>query len=263
MFMRLGFSVAIHVDPDVLLVDEVLAVGDIGFQLRCLDRMRALQRSGATVLFVSLSTHAVHLLCPRAIVVHGGRIVYDGSTESAIGRYHELLATDDPGDASARVRVVRRELLADGERVESVDQDRLLTYRTVLRFERAVEGPQVCFRVVAEDGTLAYSMQTAVGERWRSYGPGDEATVEVAFRPRFGRGGTFRIGMFVTDADAAAVLANDQAGPSFYVPPRLGVAGVADLGATITIDGEERTNHRSLRLGGPSAAPQPAEQGAP
>ncbi len=251
MFMRLGFSVAIHVDPEVLLVDEVLAVGDVGFQLRCLDHMRGLQRSGTTILFVSHSMHAVHLLCPRTVFVHRGRIEADGPTESVIARYHELLATSDDDGQAAAVRVVHRDLtLDDGAHIDVVDQDQPLTYRTRVRFERPVEGPQIFFRVLAEDGTLAYGRQTTLGDGWRSFGAGDEATVTVDFRPAFGGGGTFRVGIVVTDDDGRAVLLHDQGGPSFYVPPRLGVEGVADLGAAIAVDGEARTNHQSLRLDG-------------
>jgi len=251
MFMRLGFSVAIHVEPDVLLVDEVLAVGDVGFQLRCFDHMRGLQRSGTTILFVSHSIHAVHLLCPRTVFVHRGRVEADGPTEGVIARYHELLATTDDTDAAAAARVTHRELTLDGGGdIEVVDQDQALTYRTRVRFTRPVEGPQIFFRVLAEDGTLAYARQTTLGDGWRSFGVGEEATVTVDFRPAFGGGGTFRVGIVVTDDDGRTVLLHDQNGPSFYVPPRLGVEGVADLGAAISVDGEARTNHRSLRLDG-------------
>jgi len=247
MFMRLGFAVAIHVDPDVLLVDEVLAVGDVGFQLRCFDRMRALQRNGTTIVFVSHSMHAIHLLCPRTVVLHRGHVEFDGATESAIARYHGLLAGGGDDEAGSGVRVVGRSLLADGEPTDGIDQDCLLTYATDLRFERAVASPQLYFRVLSEDGTVAYSMQTAF-DRWRDFSEGECATATVVFRPRFGGGGTFRIAVIVTDQDGGDVLLHDENGPSFYVPPRFGVSGVADLGATIAVDGEHRTDHSPLRL---------------
>jgi homopolymeric O-antigen transport system ATP-binding protein len=249
MYMRLGFSVAIHVDPDVLLVDEVLAVGDLAFQLRCFDRMRALQRTGTTIVFVSHSMHAIHLLSPRTVVLHQGRVDMDGPTETSIARFHELLWRGDNGTDTSPVRVAEYELLADGEPVEAVDHDRLLTYCGMLRFERAVESPQVHFRVLSEDGTLAYSMHTTIGDRWRSFAAGEHARLRVAFWPRFGGGGTFRIALVVTDGDGRNELLHDRNGPSFYVPPRLGVTGVADLGASITIDDEARNNHRPVRLG--------------
>jgi energy-coupling factor transporter ATP-binding protein EcfA2 len=259
MFMRLGFSVAIHVDPDVLLVDEVLAVGDVGFQLRCFDRMRALQRGGTTILFVSHSMHAIHQLCPRAILVDRGRIAFDGPTEPAIARYHEALAAGDDDSGPTVIRVTSRELLmADGSPVEAVDQGHELEYRTTLRFERAVDGPQVWFRVIAEDGTLAYGIATTVGDSWRSFSEGEEAEVAVTFRPRFGGGGTFRIAVVVTDDDFGTVLMQDENGPSFFVPPRTGVQGVADLGADIMIDGEPRSSHRSLRFADLPSAPDGA-----
>src|SRR5690606_15089544 len=101
MFMRLGFSVAVHVDPEVLLVDEVLAVGDVSFQLKCFDRMRELSARGTTIVLVSHSMHAIGLLCPRALLVQGGQLVFDGPSEQAIEEHHRLLAAGAAGVAGA------------------------------------------------------------------------------------------------------------------------------------------------------------------
>lgn len=249
MFMRLGFSVAVHVRPEILLVDEVLAVGDIGFQLRCLNRMRELQQQGTTVVFVSHALHAVHLLCPRTILVHQGRIEFDGPTEVGIGRFHNVMAVADSGDTESSIRVLHRALLLDGEPVEEVAQDQTLTYESTIRFERAIADPGVNFQVFSEDGSLAYSMRTAIGEPWRSYEAGEEATIRADFGPRLGGGGTFHISVEFLDHDGA-ILMSDHECASFYVPPRFGVAGPADLGASIRIDGEGRTDHRWQRLDG-------------
>jgi ABC-type polysaccharide/polyol phosphate transport system ATPase subunit len=250
MFMRLGFAVAIHVDPDILLVDEVLAVGDVGFQLRCFERMRDLQHSGTTIVFVSHSMQAIHLLCPRTVVMHRGRVAFDGETETGVARYHELLLEpDEPSSESSAVTLVERQLLADGAPVEAVQQDQVLTYRAVLRFHQEVSDPQVVFRVLTGDGTLAYHMGTVAGDRWRTYAPGDEAVVETTFEPRFGGGGTFRVALYVAANDSKTMLFGDPNGPSFFVPPQLGVGGIADLRATITVDGLPRTDHPSLRFG--------------
>jgi ABC-2 type transport system ATP-binding protein len=254
MYMRLGFSVVIHVDPDILLIDEVLAVGDIGFQLRCFDRIRALQQAGTTVVFVSHSMNIVHHLCPRGLLLRSGQLDFDGATESAIARYHQTQIVGDEDDPGAPVVVVQRELLGeDGAPRDSAEQEDVLTYRAVVRFARPVESPQVFFRVLAPDATVAYSMHTD-HRAWRSFDAGEEATVEVRFQPRFGGGGTFRIALIISDADGNDVLFHDQQGSSFYVPQRLGVMGVADLGATIAVDGEARTDHRELRLGAQAVA---------
>jgi ABC-type polysaccharide/polyol phosphate transport system ATPase subunit len=248
MFMRLGFSVAIHVVPDVLIVDEVLAVGDIAFQLRCLDRMRELQRSGTTIVFVSHHMHAVDLLCPRTVVVHRGQVDYDGPTAIAIARFHQLLAAADEDKPGAPVRVLSRELVDhDGIAVDDVEQNQVITYKMRLRFDTSVVGPGIIFRVISGDGSLAYSMQTSIGDRWRTYHAGEEAGVQVSFRLRLGGGGTFHINLDVTDSDST-VLLSDPNGPSFFVPPVLGVTAPADLEASIAMDGDVRTNHSWERM---------------
>lgn len=87
MRARLGFAVAVHVPTDILLIDEVLAVGDDEFQLRCVDRIAEMQRAGTTLLFVSHATWLVADVCERAIQVRRGRIVDDGPSAEVIGRY--------------------------------------------------------------------------------------------------------------------------------------------------------------------------------
>jgi ABC-2 type transport system ATP-binding protein len=251
MFMRLGFSVAIHTEPDVLLVDEVLAVGDVGFRLRSFERMRALQQSGAALVFVSQWLPAVQVLCPRAVCLHRGRVVFDGPSEGAVAKYHELLAADhDAADEpGAAIRILEQELVNErGAAVGVADQGDLLTYRARLCFERSIESPQLQFRVIGEDSTLVYAMQTAIEREWRSFAPGEEASVVVPFRPQLGGGGTFRISLVVSNEDTSTPFLHDEYGPSFFLPPRIGVIGYSDLGATIAVDGETRTNHPSLRF---------------
>ncbi|MDX2181866.1 MAG: ABC transporter ATP-binding protein [Bryobacteraceae bacterium] len=87
MIVRLAFSVAIQVEPDILIVDEVLAVGDQSFQAKCLERIAAFQRSGNTLICVSHVPSAVQDLCPRAIWLDHGRVVKDGPSPSVIEDY--------------------------------------------------------------------------------------------------------------------------------------------------------------------------------
>jgi lipopolysaccharide transport system ATP-binding protein len=131
MYMRLAFSVAAHLDPEVLIVDEVLAVGDIGFQKKCLNKMREVGASGRTVLFVSHDMQSIARLCRRAIWIKDGKIVGDGDVNEVIGKYlHEQSQTgaekswesaeNAPGNEIARLRRVR---VSDetGETVSAVD----------------------------------------------------------------------------------------------------------------------------------------------
>ena len=87
MTVRLAFSVAAHLDPEILIIDEVLAVGDAGFQKKCLGKMQEVAQGGRTVLFVSHQLDAVSSLCSRAILLEQGRVVQDGGTEEVITRY--------------------------------------------------------------------------------------------------------------------------------------------------------------------------------
>jgi homopolymeric O-antigen transport system ATP-binding protein len=87
MQVRLAFSVAAHLEPEILLVDEVLAVGDAEFQRKCLGKMHDVTRHGRTVVFVSHNLAAVRSLCTRALLLQKGRLVYDGDTDEAVDRY--------------------------------------------------------------------------------------------------------------------------------------------------------------------------------
>ncbi|QDU79196.1 Teichoic acids export ATP-binding protein TagH [Polystyrenella longa] len=87
MYMRLAFSVAAHLQPEILLVDELLAVGDAAFQKKCLNRMGDVSRSGRTVLFVSHQMTAMKNLCQRGIYIDQGKLAYDGTIDEAINRY--------------------------------------------------------------------------------------------------------------------------------------------------------------------------------
>ncbi len=90
MYFRLAFSVAVHLDGDILLLDEVLAVGDERFQLKCLERMHALNATGKTIVFVSHSMDAVAMLCNRACLLWEGRVMAEGSPADVAARYREL-----------------------------------------------------------------------------------------------------------------------------------------------------------------------------
>ena len=87
MYTRLAFAVAAHLETDILLIDEVLAVGDIGFQQKCLARMGELAHDGRTVLFVSHNITAIQSLCPRSILLQGGKVTADGRTHDVLSSY--------------------------------------------------------------------------------------------------------------------------------------------------------------------------------
>jgi lipopolysaccharide transport system ATP-binding protein len=100
MYVRLGFSIAAHLDPDILLLDEVLAVGDASFQSKCLDRIRHLRNTGTTIIFVSHDLSAVRQLCDRVLLLDGGRVVAGGPAEEIIGLYTSTAAPPSTSQTS-------------------------------------------------------------------------------------------------------------------------------------------------------------------
>jgi lipopolysaccharide transport system ATP-binding protein len=104
MYARLGFSIAAHVDPDILLVDEVLSVGDAVFRLRCEQRMRELVRGGTTLVFVTHNLEQMQSICRRAVVLEAGEQTFDGPAREAVGHYMTAMShafADRPGDVPA------------------------------------------------------------------------------------------------------------------------------------------------------------------
>lgn len=117
MYLRLAFAVAAHLEPEILIVDEVLAVGDARFQGKCVDKMQDFGRHGRTVLFVSHNMPAILRLCPRTIMIDRGRVVMDGPSQEVAAKYldigqetpaaREWHSDDAPGDRVVRLRAVR------------------------------------------------------------------------------------------------------------------------------------------------------------
>ncbi len=99
MYVRLAFAVAAHLEPEILIVDEVLAVGDAAFQKKCLGRMGEVGRDGRTVLFVSHNMSAVRQLCDRGIIIDHGIKVFDGEAGEAISYYQNMVLVDGGGDS--------------------------------------------------------------------------------------------------------------------------------------------------------------------
>ena len=118
MYMRLGFAIAAHIDADVLLLDEVFAVGDEQFQRKCFGKIFEFKQRGGTIVFVSHDAAAVERLCNRAVLLRNGVVEFDGPTHDAIVRYRQLLAGEaDPAERGAGLKE-----WGSGEgRIESVE----------------------------------------------------------------------------------------------------------------------------------------------
>src|ERR1700694_5860151 len=110
MYVRLGFSIAAHLDPDILLLDEVLAVGDLAFQVKCLERIAELGKDGRTMVFISHDLAAVYLPCDRALLLSHGSILSDGPPGREIGEEQQVpfaepgMSADEESDTAIPAR---------------------------------------------------------------------------------------------------------------------------------------------------------------
>lgn len=172
MRLRLGFAVAAHLDPDVLIVDEVLAVGDAAFQKKCISAMEDLRGGGRTVLFVSHNMAAVENLCGRAIWIDGGRIRRDGETRHVIEEYMAAFgaaqgtATDLSGvkdrRGSGEVRYTSVEFLSpDGQPQSVALSGRPLVVRMRYHASESIPLPSLGFKLCTELGTLITDTSTS------------------------------------------------------------------------------------------------------
>ena len=172
MRLRLGFAVAAHLDPDVLIVDEVLAVGDAGFQKKCISAMQDLRTGGRTVLFVSHNMAAVENLCSRGIWIANGCVRLDGPTHAVIEAY--MATFSSPGSATNELTAVQGRRVGSGEirftRVEFLSAQRQLQTLTragsgiVIRLHyhanEPIERPSFGLKICTELGTVVSDTST-------------------------------------------------------------------------------------------------------
>lgn len=166
MYVRLAFAVAVHTDPDILLVDEVLAVGDEAFQRKCMERIAQFRQEGRTIILVSHSANQVAELCDRGIVLDHGRVVFDGDTNEAIGALRNVLdgrRADEAASEETRhpIQVKSIQLLdADGEFTREIGADDELTVRINVDALRTIERWEVGFSIDTPLGHMVLASNT-------------------------------------------------------------------------------------------------------
>jgi lipopolysaccharide transport system ATP-binding protein len=177
MYVRLAFAVAAHLEPEILVVDEVLAVGDVAFQKKCLGKMHDVAGEGRTVLFVSHNMGAITRLCRRGLWLDQGRLVRADSAERIVAAYlsagseggGERRWQDDetaPGGADVRLRAVRV-LNDEGEVVSTVDMRKDVYVEIDYHLFREFDRLRVTLRLLTMDGTIVLATTDRADEAWR------------------------------------------------------------------------------------------------
>jgi ABC-type polysaccharide/polyol phosphate transport system ATPase subunit len=174
MYMRLGFSVAAHIESDVLLLDEVFAVGDEQFQRKCFGKIAEFKQRGGTIIFVSHDAQAVERLCDRAVLLRQGEVAFDGPTQEAIAAYRRLLAADaNPEEleaglrewGSGEARILSAQLLdASGEERSQFAAGEPLTVRIVVAADANVPAPRVALELRDDGGLVLASTSRPTAE---------------------------------------------------------------------------------------------------
>ena len=259
MYVRLGFAIAAHLEPDVLLVDEVLAVGDAEFQVKCLERIDELKKRGTTALFISHDLSAVERLCDRAILLEGGAIVESGAPGEVVASYHRRLTfpgtTPEEAGHPTTTGVALTNLT-----VHDPDQPRGLSLGTgkpvhvALRYvaTRPLQHVEFELRYYSADGTtcLAAPRTGEQGERLALQPPG--GTIEFVCDALPLKPGAYYVGAIVRDLSTSRVLAwwdgetrvYVESGPAvtgqLYIPHRWRQVHADDVSATPSASGAPR-----------------------
>jgi ABC-type polysaccharide/polyol phosphate transport system ATPase subunit len=191
MVMRLGFAVAAHLDVDVLLLDEVFAVGDEEFQRKCFGKIFEFKQRGGTIVFVSHDAAAVERLCTRAVLLRQGRIEFDGPTREAVTRYQAQLADErNPAErglseyGSGEVRIAEAVLLGgDGERNQFLPGEPL-TVRLRIVSTKAVPPPRLSYELHDGSGLqLGGGVQDTAELGWSPDRPEHSLRLEIESLP--------------------------------------------------------------------------------
>ena len=166
MYLRLAFAVAAHLEPEILIVDEVLAVGDAAFQKKCLGKMGEVSKGGRTVLFVSHNMAAVNALCSSAVVLSGGQVNYVGPTDEAVRHYMALGAAASANATELNehgIRLSRLQIL-DAETGDPTNNPEFLKdyqLEVVIDFEVPLDKASVTVNIFDETGILVGSLSAA------------------------------------------------------------------------------------------------------
>ncbi len=200
MHARLGFSVAAHLDPDVLIIDEVLSVGDMAFQEKCIERMKLFKRQGVAIAFVSHNMQAVAELCDTGIYLSGG-IRDMGPAQQAIATYVRAASRQEAAPRGASVDIMNATLLDErGEPAVTVSPGAALTLRVTYHVHRPVTNYHMSFILYrSTDGLKVYDGNLRSEELGLdTLTPGENFTIDFHFRAHLVRG-QYHIGSYVFD----------------------------------------------------------------
>ena len=259
MYLRLGFAIIAHLDADVLLIDEILAVGDESFQRKCLKRISERMAAGATLVLVSHDPAAVERVCERVIVLDGGRIAHDGDVAGGLLHYHRMLGADSGGSQSMRPEDAIRPLQIAQLELRDSEGRRRHMYRTgeplTVELEVVTESQLerralLALEVRDQRGELCFRTDHSLGIPERS----TRVSFEVPGLTLLGGDYDLAVGAYEHEAPGVRLL--DRVA-RFAVAETSDAQGVADLRGKWQVEGQaaaEAVETPSSPLGAEAAA---------
>jgi homopolymeric O-antigen transport system ATP-binding protein len=265
MLLRLAFAAAVAAEPDILLVDEVIAVGDARFQQKCFRRIRELRERGATILLVTHAAEMVIGLSDRVLLLDRGELVFDGEPEAGVDRYYRLFfkAPERPVHESALdtlrygaggANIVRSFATTDGvAEAASVERGDRVTFVMEVEFERAVAAPHFGFNCSTKEGIRIYATTTTLlGESPAPASAGERRRVEITFVQSVAVSDLFiDLSVFEVESGSVTILDARMGALHLTVTSSRYCMGMVDLDAAF--------NEATLRPG--VAEPEPSAAG--
>ncbi len=258
MYMRLGFSVAVHLDPEILLIDEVLAVGDEGFQQKCFEHLNALRGRGVTILLVSHDLDAVSRFCERAVWLDKGRLAADGPAQNTIDQYLEAASArpvegrpDLQPTGDIEVTAVRY-LNGQQQPSRTIRSGDHVTLELTCRVSRDIANAEMQVTIFRNDGIRALDAPAAGGGRVR-FAAGD-AILRLDFPSLSLHAGRYDITFAIYDSDLHRMHVFDQRRHPFLVADERKTGAIVwlpfqwDLGAGVSpVESDPPSLRRSIR----------------
>jgi len=223
LYVRLGFAVAAHVEPDVLLVDEVLAVGDSSFRHRCIKHMTGLRQNGTTVIFVSHNMHLVRSMCDTAVLLIGGQIRFVGSTADVISAYEQWLTEAPSVDAEQMTRSsTQGQLLLKTAKVSQLgvtkardpfDSHQPLRLDVQYHAVQPLQVGRIDVRIIREDSVLCSTADSSQAVDAAFHHLEGEGIIVLTYAPTQLTSGTYNAVVQITDISDSVVIASVQSAP--------------------------------------------------
>jgi ABC-type polysaccharide/polyol phosphate transport system ATPase subunit len=228
MNARLGFAIAAHVDPDVLLIDEVLAVGDFAFQQKCYDRLKEFRRAGAAIVFVSHNMQAIVSLCDKALLLSPGR----GAMVGPVGEVAAVYASPDGQTVDSRIEIESVRLAERGAFAavsSAIAPGTLLTLDASIRVNQGLPRCRIGFEIIRNDGMVMFHGSPMVdGEPPIDLEPGMQLQARIHFKANVLRG-TYRVVLHIVDTNKLWEPIAVSGLASFIVHETTRVAGCAEV----------------------------------